>query len=283
MVFVLNVSNLKFQKKSKARPRGLARAEFGRPEASPTLTRGGYYPDILACGAADGRKRDQMDHSDIPERIAAYFGRISAQPNHRYRSWEHCFRFFRAGPTEIGSNLDVAALQLGFYLASWGMYRGSSFLLQRDYSVHKATVQALCSNSFAALWEHEIETNASNEQHADLILQAARAVRGSYQPFGNASDTLVSKVLLGTVGCLPACDRFFIDGFKRSGNKYSYLNARFVRRMIAFCIQRRCELQEERLRIASASGVDYPLMKLADMYFWQVGFEAAGEPAAIEP
>ncbi len=79
-----------------------------------------------------------MDSSDIAKRIASYFGKVSAEPNHRYRSWEHCYRFFRARPrNEIRSDLDVAALQLGFYLASWGMYRGSSFLLQRDYTVHK--------------------------------------------------------------------------------------------------------------------------------------------------
>lgn len=33
-------------------------------------------------------------------------------------------------------NLDYLSLQLAFYLASWGMYRGSSFLLQKYYRVH---------------------------------------------------------------------------------------------------------------------------------------------------
>jgi hypothetical protein len=35
---------------------------------------------------------------------------------------------------------DAAALQLGFYLASWGMYRGSSFLLRRWSTVHVVVV-----------------------------------------------------------------------------------------------------------------------------------------------
>jgi hypothetical protein len=38
-------------------------------------------------------------------------------------------------PKGISGDRDHAALQLGFYLASWGMYGGSSFLLQYDYTV----------------------------------------------------------------------------------------------------------------------------------------------------
>ena len=156
------------------------------------------------------------------------------------------------------------------------MYRGSSFLLQRDYTVHEQTIDVLHSERFAALWELEIGANPTDEQYADLVLQAADAVRSSYEPFGNASDALVTKVLPGTLACLPACDRFFIDGFKRTGHQYSYVNARFVKRMIGFCTEFAGELREEQSKIALASGVDYPLMKLADMYFWQIGFEAAG-------
>ncbi len=107
-------------------------------------------------------------------------------------------------------------------------------------------------------------------------------MRSSYKPFGDASDTLVTKVLLGTLACLPACDRFFIDGFKRSGQRYSYVNPPFVERMVRFCTEFKQELRQEQSRIALASGTDYPLMKLADMYFWQIGFEAAGELAEFE-
>jgi hypothetical protein len=223
-----------------------------------------------------------MDHSDIEQRIAAYFGKISAEPNHRYRSWEHCFRFFRTSRTEIRSHLDVAALELGFYLASWGMYRGSSFLLQRDYTVHEQTVEVLSSEKFAALWEREIGADPADDQYVNLILQAADAVRSSYRPFGNASDTLITKVLLGTFACLPACDRFFIDGFRRSGQQYSYVNAPFIKRMLGFCTTYAEELRQQQSRVGLDSGVKYPLMKLADMYFWQIGFEAAGEPAEVE-
>jgi len=224
-----------------------------------------------------------VDSSEIGARIATYFGKMSAENNHRYRSWEHCYHFFRERQrSELLCDLDVAALQLGFYLASWGMYRGSSFLLQHDYTVHKPTVEAILSDRFAPLWEQDIGADARDDEYAPLIFEAAQTVKASYRPIGDASDTLVTKVLLGTLACLPACDRFFIAGFKHSGQPYSYLNSAFIRRMIGFCTKYLDELHYEQPSIGAASGAHYPLMKLADMYFWQIGFEAAGEPALVE-
>lgn len=31
------------------------------------------------------------------------------------------------------------------------------------------------------------------------------------------------KIVLGTIGSLPACDRYFVTGFKTDGHVYSYL------------------------------------------------------------
>ena len=52
---------------------------------------------------------------------------------HRFNSWNNCYSFFQNKYFKYNSDDDYddrAALHLGFYLASWGMYRGSTFLLQ---------------------------------------------------------------------------------------------------------------------------------------------------------
>jgi hypothetical protein len=106
------------------------------------------------------------------------------------------------------------------------------------------------------------------------VIQAAiDTVRASYEPFGNATDTLVTKVILGTVGSLPACDRYFIYGFKNAGLTYSRLNANFVEQVHRFCRENLPELRAEQAAIERAGGLRYPLMKLLDMYFWQIGSE----------
>ena len=115
------------------------------------------------------------------------------------------------------------------------------------------------------------------------MLAAVAAVKEAYSPFGAATDTLASKAILGMLACLPACDRFFIDGFKQSGRQYSYLNGRFVERILQFCTDCGTELRSEQARIEAAGGMHYPLMKLADMYFWQIGYEEAARKAGREP
>jgi hypothetical protein len=210
----------------------------------------------------------------ICDKIDAYHGKIAGGVPWRYRSWEHCFGFFRRiTPAGIAAQRDAAALQLGFYLASWGMYRASSFLLQYDYTVHLPVVDRLSDPCFSPLWERDVGSRKDDVELVPLILSAIEAVRESYSPWGEATDTLVTKVLLGTLGCVPACDRFFIDGFRSSRLEYSYLNRKFVHRVIEFCRENLNELKTEQAQIKSISGSYYPLMKLVDMYFWEIGHE----------
>lgn len=67
--------------------------------------------------------------------------------NHRFKSWEHCYKFFNQHKGNLNERLiDYASLNLGFYLASWGMMRGSSFLLQKDYKVHNFFIKEVAMN-----------------------------------------------------------------------------------------------------------------------------------------
>jgi hypothetical protein len=181
------------------------------------------------------------------------------------------------------SEKSAAALQLGFYLASWGMYRGSSFLLSRTYTVHEGVIERIASSQFDELWENDVGSDPSDARLAQTILAAVNSVKTAYAPYDPATDTLATKVLLGTLACIPACDRFFREGFRLSGRPYSYLNGSFVKRIIGFCSDHRDALQSEQARIAAVEGMHYPLMKLADMYFWQIGYEAAAARIGGEP
>src|SRR4051812_29076293 len=62
---------------------------------------------------------------------------------HRFSSWDHCYKSFGNERTD----LDTLALNLGVYLASWGMYRGSSFLLEFDYKIHVDTARLVRRHS----------------------------------------------------------------------------------------------------------------------------------------
>src|SRR5262245_45485247 len=58
--------------------------------------------------------RDQLMPAakDLHQKIAAFHNRVVADPHHRYRSWEHCYGFFRARtPAALIADKDAAALQ----------------------------------------------------------------------------------------------------------------------------------------------------------------------------
>lgn len=215
------------------------------------------------------------------KKIRTYIGAM--KEHHRYRSWEHCYCYFhKAGSSPrriIAADPARAALVLGFYLASWGMYRGSSFLIEYDYTIHREVIVALTAQQFVPLWRAEFGSRQDDEALLPVIDSAIDTIQKIYRPFalavdsGEPTDTLVTKVLLGTFGCLPACDTYFIAGFKHSGFQYSYLNPAFVRRVFGVCRKTLSVLRAEQSRIKSLGGIHYPLMKLLDMHFWQTGYD----------
>ncbi len=220
-----------------------------------------------------------MKKGDIREKIRAFQGDLADDLN-RYRSWEHCYGYFhKTTPEDIAADRNHAALQLGFYLASWGIYRGSSFLLKYDYTVHLRVIDQLVSPRFCRLWKEEFGARADDMELVPIIADAVDAIREAYRHFaeaaeaGPASDTLVTKVVLGTFGCLPACDWYATQGLRNAGLEYSSVNPKFVEGVLLFCRNNRRDLQKEQTRIERTAGMRYPLMKLVDMYLWQTGHE----------
>jgi hypothetical protein len=162
------------------------------------------------------------------------------------------------------------------------MYRGSSFLLQHAYTIHLGVIDQLVAPRFSVLWEQDFGAGDNDATLVPIILEAVDAVREAYRPFTPAAEsrqasvTLVTKIILGTFGCLPACDRYFIDGLKNASFGYSCLNTNFVERLLYFCRDNLSELRQANVEIELIGGMRYPLMKLVDMYFWQIGAELGG-------
>jgi hypothetical protein len=220
--------------------------------------------------------------SEIKDQILAFYSKLAADQHHRYRSWEHCFSYFsRRAAFTAPEHRDTAALQLAFYLASWGMYRGSGALLWKDYRIHQRAVSELLAPTYDNLWDLCFDDAARDSATADLIVSLSDALRATYREEittvdgtskdFDASDTLITKVLLGTVGCTPACDRFFIDGFRQQGLSYSRFSKRFLCEVFQFCREHQDGFRETQSLITEKSGIQYPMMKLVDMYFWEIG------------
>ena len=174
--------------------------------------------------------------TDISRKILNFYSQLEVDKHHRYKSWEHCYSYFCKENTE----LDTACLHLSFYLASWGMYRGSSFLLWKDYLIHKEVVSYLLNNR--NLQGLNIET-ATEENFTEILSLIAwvknwyqdniKLVKGEYR-LVNVTDTLATKIILGTLGCTPAYDRYFIDGIRKKDLSYSGINSTNLKSLSQF-------------------------------------------------
>jgi hypothetical protein len=79
------------------------------------------------------------------------------------------------------------------------MFRGGAELLQRSLKALVPVVKSLVSAP-SALWE--LDVDGYNEAGISSILDYARTLRSPLP--GGQSDILVTKVMLGTFGCVPA-------------------------------------------------------------------------------
>lgn len=77
---------------------------------------------------------------------------------------------------------------------------------------------------------------------------------------------------MGTLGCVPAYDRFFIDGIKKHKVTTQEYSLKSVLRLAKFYEEHNDRLEEAR-RGMWTEDLIYPQMKVLDMGFWQIGFE----------
>lgn len=97
------------------------------------------------------------------EEVAKYSNLLVKDPFHRYLSWDHCFNAF----SEKSQNEEQLSLSLAFYLASWGMYRGSAGILQKNHRIHIKAVEIILSDKYDPIRCSQYEVNSS---HIALII-----------------------------------------------------------------------------------------------------------------
>ena len=213
----------------------------------------------------------------IEIKTTKYLSGIIGDEFHRYKSWDNCFHKF-----SVSSQSENQILELAFYLASWGMYRGSGGLLQKNHLIHKGAVDILFSKSNQKLKCNE--TTEIKKENIKAILSVKQELAKHYsniyftkgadkpKPI-SATDTLLSKIMLGTLGCVPAYDRYFIEGLKEMKIQHTRFNEASLTELFNFIDKNKSEIEQAQKLIKTKTQRHYPLMKILDMYFWQIGYD----------
>ena len=220
---------------------------------------------------------------EIINTIERYLDGILEDEFHRYKSWDNCYIAFQKKKKS-----EIHTLQLAFFLASWGMYRGSGGLLQKNHLIHEGAVDIILHEE-----SYKLRCDRNNEvskENIPEILKLKRELAEHYQKieFINGkniqkpitpTDTLISKILLGTLCCCPAYDRYFLAGLKEKKMKYNTFDINSLNVLFDFIgnNNNKTEIESAQKLIESKTGNYYPVMKVLDMYFWQIGYEKESE------
>lgn len=246
-------------------------------------------------------------------------------------AWEECYLAFwkarEARPTggtppEYEQLKEQACLRLAVYLASFGMYRGSSFISGLDTSAHMPVVELLLEKKYDGLAEFPGPSSAGgrsmpdsewNEalfalvgemcayyskvksqallfkefyggfpgQVAEETLKKCESIKAN-EPgeMGKArvSRVLITKILMGAFGSVPAYDRYFCAGAKECGLPQTFSERSFPK-LCAFVRDSWGDVERtaEEMKFLTAEGRElglcYPPMRVIDKGLWCLGLE----------
>lgn len=222
--------------------------------------------------------------TDIVQKFLDVSNEEQPSKTSRSRSWDYCYNYFQ-DHTEPTRDLERSCLQLGYYLASWGMLRGSTYLFTKTNMYHYGKAIHVIEDFNPTMRAIDADSYLKPDACAEII-RAYKALQDALVPSGIAHVTLVGKVMLGVWGCVPSFDTYFRQGFWQLANKrgektaFNRVNDQSLTLLGEFYSRHRDEVS----RLASqyttlAFGGEFtnrplPLAKVIDMYGFQRGYAA---------
>ncbi len=216
-----------------------------------------------------------MKKTDIELEIVNF--KKKSNLNDRYTSFDYCYNYFRT-TNDLTRDIEKSCLVLGFYLASWGMFRGSSFLLLKSVK-HFEKAIIYIDTLDKSVWD--IDVDRYDEKNIQLILEIYSEIKKCIIEKENSDLTLITKILLGVFGFIPAFDNNFCNAFRTiSEGKCGFRKANVKSLSI---IKTFYELNKSTIdRLSSETytkdfitgqetKINYTKAKIIDMYGFQLG------------
>ena len=188
---------------------------------------------------------------------------------YRYASFDLCFYYFQTIKERIAEkeNLEKSCMYLWSYLSSWGMLRGSSYLLKKSPAFLIPLIKHLQSSD---VWG--IDVNNYTEENIDRIHKEYKNIKKvliDEETKTKPTDTLVTKIMLGVYGNIPAFDQFFKKGFGVGG-----VNKKSLNEIKNFYNKNKNSFNKE-INVLNFENkkteLQYTKAKLVDMYGFQKG------------
>lgn len=191
-------------------------------------------------------------------------------------SFDYCYNYFQQFKALKAQKrceeevVETACLQLGFYLASWGMMRNSE-LQDLSFRGLRPVIKEIAIAD-EKMWTIDVD-NYSPDQ-IKLVCDVGESI-GKKFPFKNqkASQNLITKTMLGVYGCVPAFDTYFVRG-----SKLGHFGLESLQQIQEFYLENKVVIDDScRNTLDSKSGKEteilYSKAKIVDMIFFVEGMK----------
>lgn len=181
--------------------------------------------------------------------------------------------------------MEKSCAALGFYLASWGMYRGSAYLFKNTNSAHFVPLIEYIESRADEL--RPIDLHMYDDANIDRVCRAYQEIGDLVlKGTGSARVTLVTKIMIAVFGCVPAFDSFFTRGMARvhaplerkQRVAFHALDRQRLRRLSEFYLANQTEIDDLRAESrtvrfpdGSVTGHRLTRAKIVDMYAFNLG------------
>jgi len=210
------------------------------------------------------------------------------KPYSRYTSYDYCFNYYqsflksdRIKALASEKNLNLSCLHLGFYLASWGMYRGSGMLLQTSVKIFEPLIN-LISDLDKKYWRIDVDSY-SKKNNIQFMIDISKIIKKSfleYYPNFIVSDTLITKIMTVIFGSVPAYDNYFNRGlFSKQSCVLSMDSLNFIIKFYKYYSKIIDSLEIHTLDYNTSNLTDniYSKAKIIDMICWIEGLNNVTE------
>ncbi len=203
---------------------------------------------------------------DFSKRVDEYINQCS-QANSRLKAYDICHEKFANAITKGSFDYDELALHLYAFLASYGMVCRKGILLQHNYKFLIDVVTIVCNKRYAFLLDIDIFSNQFNKNlYIQELLCLKKELSKSLNITTGYNSTLISKIIFGTLGCVPAYDQFVCESLKELNMCQSFSN-KGLSDILEFAKKHKTDIINLQKKYASQN-INYSVMKLVDCALW---------------
>lgn len=219
--------------------------------------------------------------------VKSFIDDFMNQKNPRYDSFDYCYCYFQNNQLNLINDMEKSCMALWSYLASWGMLRGSSVLLQKgNYKVLENTINVIqkCFKRPEELPNIENDKTDYVDKVAKLFTKIKNSIKLDNDKQYKPSNTLVTKIILGVFGVFPALDQYFCKTFGEGTSIKGYAGVVwdfYDESQYRNVIKSISPIEVKPFYKQHSSQLEYPISKLIDMFGFTLGSMVQGKKGKI--